>query len=322
MRETLTRMTRILTRTDLLGLLNPLACIQALRKGFSASAENAVLGQRVRTDLPFPGTATALLPGLLPGINAYTVKANAKFPAASPALRGVICLHSGTDGELLALLDSATITAWRTGLAAALATHLIARPTGNTPHTVGVIGAGAQAELTIRGMRELRAYDRLVVHDTDPQRAAAFAGKHGGTTVSTPAQVAAEASTVVLATWSREPLLRLEELRPGQHLTSLGADEPGKQELAPDVLTSTRLIVDDVALVVAHGALANAGLPASTVAASLSEIIRGDAPARTHDLEITTYTPVGLPWQDLVLAWLAYQQAEAQEIGVTLDLLS
>ncbi|MDX2705452.1 ornithine cyclodeaminase family protein [Streptomyces sp. PA03-6a] len=274
-------MTRILTRTDLLGLLNPLACIQALRKGFSASAENTVLGQRVRTDLPFPGTATALLPGLLPGINA-----------------------------------------WRTGLAAALATHLIARPTGNTPHTVGVIGAGAQAELTIRGMRELRAYDRLVVHDTDPQRAAAFAGKHGGTTVSTPAQVAAEASTVVLATWSREPLLRLEELRPGQHLTSLGADEPGKQELAPDVLASTRLIVDDVALVVSHGALANAGLPASTVAASLSEIIRGDAPARTHDLEITTYTPVGLPWQDLVLAWLAYQQAEAQEIGVTLDLLS
>ncbi|MFE0629386.1 ornithine cyclodeaminase family protein [Streptomyces sp. NPDC058864] len=315
-------MTRILTRTDLLNLLDPLACIQALREGFSASVANAVPGQRVRTDLPFPGTATALLPGLMPGINAYTVKANAKFPAASPALRGVICLHSGTDGELLALLDSATITAWRTGLAAALATHLIARPTGSGPDTVGVIGAGAQAELTLRGLRALRGRDRLVVHDTDPRRAASFADKHGGTAVSTPAQVAAEASVVVLATWSREPVLHLKELRPGQHLTSLGADEPGKQELAPDVLASTRLIVDDVALVVAHGALANAGLPASAVAASLSEIIRGDAPARTHDLEITAYTPVGLPWQDLVLAWLAYRQAEVQEIGASLDLLS
>ncbi|MFF3256685.1 ornithine cyclodeaminase family protein [Actinacidiphila glaucinigra] len=315
-------MTRILTRTDLLSLLDPLACIQALREGFSASAANAVPGQRVRTDLPFPGTATALLPGLLPGINAYSVKANAKFPAASPALRGVICLHSGTDGELLALLDSATITAWRTGLAAGLATHLIARPTGNAPHTVGVIGAGAQAELTIRGLGELRTWDRLVVHDTDPQRAAAFADQHGGTTVSTSAQVAAEASIVVLATWSRRPLLHLKELRPGQHLTSLGSDEPGKQELSPDVLASTRLIVDDVSLVAAHGALANAGLPASTAAASLSEIIRGDALPRTHASEITAYAPVGLPWQDLVLAWLAYQQAETQKIGVTLDLLS
>ncbi|MFD8079805.1 ornithine cyclodeaminase family protein [Streptomyces sp. NPDC059718] len=315
-------MTRILTRTDLLNLLNPRACIQALREGFSASAANEVPGQRVRTDLPFPGTATALLPGLLPGINAYTVKTNAKFPHASPALRGVICLHSGTDGKLLALLDSATITAWRTGLAAALATHLIARPAGNTPHTVGVIGAGAQAELTVRGLRELRDWDHLVVHDSDPQRAAAFADRHEGTTVSTPEQVAAEASTVVLATWSRRPLLHLKELRLGQHLTSLGADEPGKQELAPDVLASTRLIVDDVPLVAAHGALANAGLPASTAAASLGEIIRGDAPARTHDLEITAYTPVGLPWQDLVLAWLAYQHAEAHQVGATIDLLS
>lgn len=222
----------------------------------------------MRTDLPFPGTATALLPGLLPGTNAYTVKVNAKFPGAAPSLRGVICLHSGTDGELPALIDSATITAWRTGLAAALATELIARPAGDGARTVGVIGAGAQAELTIRGLRTLRSWDRLLVHDTDAQRAAAFAQRHGGTVTSTPAGVAATADVVVLATWSREPLLYLTDLRPGQHLTALGADEPGKQELAPEVLISARLIVDDAALVATHGALANAGLPSYTAAAS------------------------------------------------------
>ncbi|MFE9021353.1 hypothetical protein ACFYNL_22720 [Streptomyces sp. NPDC007808] len=57
----------------------------------------------MRTDLPFPGTATALIPGVLPGVEAYTVKVNAKFPGARPALRGVLCLHSGQDGELPAL---------------------------------------------------------------------------------------------------------------------------------------------------------------------------------------------------------------------------
>ncbi|MDR3080949.1 MAG: NAD(P)-binding domain-containing protein [Streptomyces sp.] len=315
-------MTRILSRTDLLALLDPLDCTQALREGFAAATRSTTPGQRVSTALPFPGTATALLPGLLPGIDAYTVKVNAKFPGATPALRGVICLHRGTDGELLALIDSATVTAWRTGLTAALATHLIARPTSDGVHKVGVIGAGAQAELTIRGLRALRSWDCLVVHDTDHKRAAAFAQRHGGTVVATPSEVAAAADIVVLATWSREPLLDLDDLKTGQHLTSLGADEPGKQELAPAVLTSARLIVDDVALVAAHGALASAGLPPATAAASLGEVIRGQAPARSHSQEITAYAPVGLPWQDLAVCWLAYQRAETTGTGATFDLLS
>ncbi|MBC3993413.1 ornithine cyclodeaminase family protein [Streptomyces sp. AC563] len=315
-------MTRLLTRTDLLRLLDPAACVQALREGFAAAAQDALPGQRVRTDLPFPGTATALLPGLLPGTPAYTVKVNAKFPGAIPALRGVICLHGGADGALLALLDSATVTAWRTGLAAALATDLLARPAADGAETVGVIGAGAQSELTLRGLRALRSWDRLVVHDTDPRRASAFARRHGGTVAATPAEVAAEADVVVLATWSREPLLHLADLRPGQHLTALGADEPGKRELAPEVLRSARLIVDDATLVATHGALANAGLPASTAAASLGEVIRGEAPARPHGQRLTVYAPVGLPWQDLALSWLAYQRAEAAGAGTTLDLLA
>ncbi|WP_037627657.1 ornithine cyclodeaminase family protein [Streptomyces aureus] len=314
-------MTRILTRTDLQELLHPADCIQVLREGFAVSTPTGSPGRRMRTDLPFPGTATALLPGLLPGTPAYTVKVNAKFPGATPALRGVICLHSGTDGELLALIDSATVTAWRTGLAAALATDLIARPAADA-RAVGVIGAGAQAELTVRGLRTLRSWDRLVVHDSDPQRAAAFARRHDGTVASTPVEVAATADVVLLATWSREPLLRLRDLLPGQHLTALGADEPGKQEVAPDVLLAARLIVDDATLVTAHGALANAGLPSSTAAASLGEVIRGEAPARSDSRELTAYTPVGLPWQDLALSWLALQRARATGTGTTLDLLS
>ncbi|MFE0516337.1 ornithine cyclodeaminase family protein, partial [Streptomyces sp. NPDC058964] len=106
-------MTRLLTRGDLEAVLEPASCVAALRDGFRAAAAAPVAGRRVRTDLPFPGTATALIPGVLPGIEAYTVKVNAKFPGARPALRGVICLHSGVDGELLALLDSATVTGGR-----------------------------------------------------------------------------------------------------------------------------------------------------------------------------------------------------------------
>ncbi|MFF9622505.1 ornithine cyclodeaminase family protein [Streptomyces griseosporeus] len=310
-------MTLLLSRSDLESLLDPGACLAALRDGFRRDAKTAVPGQRVRTDLPFPGTATALIPGLLPGIEAYTVKVNAKFPGARPALRGVVCLHSGADGELLALLDSATVTAWRTGLAAALGTAVLAADTD----TVGVVGAGAQADLMLRGLAVLRPWRDLVVHDSDPERAAAFAARHGGRVLDSAAEVAAAAGTVLLATWSRTPLLRLADTRAGQHLTSLGADEPGKQELAADLLGAALLVVDDRETAARTGALAAAGLPASAADATLGEVLRGDHPGRPDATARTVYAPVGLPWQDFALAWAAYERAEREGTGRRVDLL-
>ncbi|MFD3481080.1 hypothetical protein [Streptomyces sp. NPDC058695] len=84
---------------------------------------------------------------MIDGVPAYTVKVNARFPDAVPALRGLVCLYGLTDGQLLAALDSATVTAWRTGLAAALATHVLA---GEQAGSVSVIGAGAQARMVLR----------------------------------------------------------------------------------------------------------------------------------------------------------------------------
>ncbi|WP_395298000.1 ornithine cyclodeaminase family protein [Kitasatospora hibisci] len=315
-------MTRILTRSDLEAVLEPAACLAALADGFRNADEWSASGQRVRADLPFPGTATALIPGLLPGVDGYTVKVNAKFPGARPALRGVICLHHGRDGELLALLDSATVTAWRTGLAAALGTHVLAEADPDGKAVLGVIGAGAQAELTVRGLRSLRTFRDLVVHDTDPARSAAFGVRHGGRTVGSAAEVAAAADVLLLATWSREPLLHLADTRPGQHLTSLGADEPGKQELSADLLAASLLVVDDREPAAAAGALAAAGMPASAAAATLGEVLRGEHPGRTDGAARTVYAPVGLPWQDLALAGLALRRAEACDIGARIDLLS
>ncbi|MFE0517523.1 ornithine cyclodeaminase family protein [Streptomyces sp. NPDC058954] len=311
-------MTLVLTRGDLEAVLAVEDCLDALREGFRAARDVPVAGRRVRTDLPFPGTATTLMPGLLPGAEAYTVKVNAKFPGARPALRGVICLHSGTDGELLALLDSATVTAWRTGLGAALGTHALARPGS----TLGVVGAGAQAELTLRGLAALRGTGAPVVHDTDGERAARFAALHGGRVVGSAPEVAAAADAVLLATWSREPLLRLADTRPGQHFTSLGADEPGKQELAADLLEAALLVVDDRELAANMGALAVTGLPASAADTVLGEVLRGEHPGRRSVEERSVYAPVGLPWQDLALAWLAYRHAERDGVGQRVDLLA
>jgi alanine dehydrogenase len=311
----------LLSRSDLEGLLDVQACLLALEQGFITRGSH-VRPQRIRTDLPVPGTATALLPGLLEGVPAYTVKINAKFPAARPALRGVVCLHALSDGELLALLDSATVTAWRTGLSAALASHVLARPDAST---VTVIGTGAQADLVLRGLALFRSFRNLVVNDLDLNRAATFAERHradwpgAGWEITPDVAVAASvaaAGVIVLATWSREPLLYPGDVSPGTHITSLGTDEPGKAELAPELLRGSRVIVDDVALAVAVGALGGTELT------TLAKVLGTKAQGRQHEQQITVYAPVGLPWQDLAIAWLAYRRAMERGAGVAFEFLN
>jgi alanine dehydrogenase len=317
--------TLLLSRYDLERLLDVDTCLSALEQGFMAGPAVTV-PQRIRTDLPGAGTATVLIPGLASGIPAYTVKVNAKFPAAQPALRGVVCLHDLASGELLALADSATVTAWRTGLSAALGTHALAR---TDAATVAVIGAGAQADLVLRGLAALRPLRRLLVNDIDSGQAARFAARHASAgpgiaceIVSDAATAAHDADMVVLATWSREPLLHTADVQPGTHLTSLGADEPGKAELSAGLLRRGHVIVDDVPLALAMGALGNAGLTAANAAGTLAQVLQSRCPARRSTDDITIYAPVGLPWQDLALAWMAYSRALDTGIGLEFDFLT
>jgi ornithine cyclodeaminase len=89
----------------------------------------------------------------------------------------------------------------------------------------------------------------------------------------------------------------------------LGADEPGKLELSAELLNDATVIVDDVSLNMAMGAVGNVGLGAEAVAATLGQVLRGEHPGRSDPGERTVYAPVGLPWQDIALAWPIYQTA-------------
>jgi ornithine cyclodeaminase len=317
--------TLVLTASNIGSLLDDLGpVLGAVRAGFLADTSlDDIVTLRVHTPLPAEGSATALLPGLLPGVPAYSAKINAKFPRAQPALRGVVCLHDLEDGELLALLDSGAVTAWRTGVAAALLTHQLSQA-GAT--TLGVIGAGAQARIVVRALAYLRGLTSVIVNDIDESAARELlrlAAQLGivGEVAESPHVVAKRAAIIVMATWSRIPLLALEHVRPGHHITTLGADEPGKRELAGDVLAQALLVVDDRELVQAAGATASAGLAAEAIDATATEVLDGKHPGRTGDEQLTAYAPIGLPWQDLALSWHLFQAAIEQDQGVTIDLL-
>lgn len=318
--------TLLLTRSEVERSLDMPALAAALRAAFAAySTDAGERALRVRASLPGPGTATVLFPGVVPGVPAYTVKVHAKFPAERPAIRGVLCLHDVTSGALLAVMDSTHLTAVRTGLAGALAAHTLARADADT---AAIVGAGVQGEHQLRALTRLRPVRRAWAYDTDPPRADTFAARMRAelsvdvTAVATLDAAVRDAGVILTATWARAPFLFPAMLPPGTHVTTLGPDEPGKCEVSADVIRAALFVCDDRELAVQMGAVGGAGLGADAIDAELGEVLAGRHPGRTSPEQTTVYGGVGLAFQDLVVAWQAYQAARTSGAGRTIDFLA
>ena len=317
--------TLLLTRSETETLLDPITLLAGLRRAFVAySADSAGRAHRVRSQLPGPGTATVLFPGTTPGVPAYTVKVHAKFPAQSPAIRGVLCLHDVETGNLLAVMDSTHLTAVRTGLAGALAADVLANASADT---AAVIGAGVQGRCQLRSFAALRRLRRASVYDVVPERSLSFAQQLSpelGFAVEVAdcvADVIQDAEVVFTATWAREPFVLPGMLARGAHVTTLGPDEPGKAEVAAEVIRNALFVCDDRGLAVEMGALGGVGLGSDAIAAELGEVLAGLHPGRTSSEQVTVYGGVGLAFQDVVAAWTIYETARLRGVGKEIDFI-
>ncbi|MEU9761431.1 hypothetical protein AB0D98_17115 [Streptomyces sp. NPDC047987] len=79
---------------------------------------------------------------------------------------------------------------------------------------------------------------------------------------------------------ARTGLLGLADSPPGRHFTTLGADEPGTQELSADLLGSALHVVDDRDLAGSTTAPAGAGLPPEVADTTLGEPLDDSRPGR------------------------------------------
>ncbi|MBT9368667.1 ornithine cyclodeaminase family protein [Rhizobium sp. CSW-27] len=322
-------MTLMLTRADMRALLDEQALLDALRQAFVAySTRRSVEAMRIPVPLPVsdvPAGASGMLlaPGLVPGIPAYSVKVHAKFPGRDPAIRGVLLLNDLQTGDLLAMMESSYLTALRTGLAGALGADALARPEART---VAIIGAGAQGRAQLAALRLLRRIDRVQVFDPVPQAVADYLAQPCCAGIAAVGCGSLEeamqaADIVITATWAREPFLYRRHVRPGMHITTLGPDQPGKCEVAAEVLERARVVVDDRRLALEMGAVGGAGLGAEVIHAELGEVLAGTRAGRTDPDAITVFGSVGLAFQDLAAGWLAYRRAVAAGLGRRIDLL-
>jgi alanine dehydrogenase len=216
-----------------------------------------------------------------------------------PVVTGALLLSSAETGELLAILDCASITSLRTGAGAAVSAQALAR---EDARTVGVIGSGVNGAWAARCLAAA-GYGPGVCADARPEAAQELAGELGWSAGAR--EDAAAQDVVVTVTPGEQPVIASSDLRPGQHLAALGADAHGKAELEPEALQRCRLFCDDWAQASTGGELSgavSAGLVSAAAVTPIGEVLLGRSPGRRSADEITLFDSTGLAIQDLGIA--------------------
>jgi ornithine cyclodeaminase/alanine dehydrogenase-like protein (mu-crystallin family) len=304
--------------------VSPERAVEAVREAFLAYARGE-WSMPPKVYVPaYPAGDFRAMPAL--GAGHALLKWVTSFPGnpakGLPTVTGVVLLSSAEDGRLVAALDAGAVTALRTGAAAVLACETLGRP-----GSAAVIGAGVNGKAAARTF-VARGQD-VALWDVDAERARA-AAEELGARVAGSREEALAADRLVTMTPGHAVLLPEGSLRPGQHVSLMGADGPGKAEIAVTELVGVpdgtpgrvRLFVDDWEQA-AHGgetaAAVEAGLIARDDVTELGAVLAGSAPGRQDDSDVTLFDSTGLAIQDLAIALAAMESAADLELP-TIDL--
>jgi alanine dehydrogenase len=292
--------------------VSPESALEAVRDAFVAYARGE-WSMPPKVYVPaYPAGDFRAMPAL--GADHALLKWVTSFPGnpaqGLPTVMGLVLLSDATNGSPRAVLDAGAVTALRTGAAAVLAAETLGRADAETAAVVGVGVNGIAAARTFRA----RGRD-VVLYDVDGERARAAADELGGRAVSRGEALAAD--LLVTMTPGHEILLPEGSLELGQHVSLMGADGPGKAEIAVDELLRTRIFADDWEQASHNGELVHAveaGKLERSGVTELGAVLAGDAEGRQSAQEITTFDSTGLAIQDLAIALAAMDHAD--ELGL------
>jgi alanine dehydrogenase len=233
-----------------------------------------------------------------------------------PTVSGLVLLSDASDGSLRAVLDASSVTALRTGAAAVLAAEELGR---RDARTAAVIGAGVNGKAVAKTF--LARGRTVMLWDVDEQRARG-AAEELGADLAASREEALAADLLVTVTPGHEILLPEGSLRVGQHVSLMGADGPGKAEIAVGELKRVHVFCDDWEQASHNGELVHAveaGAITERDVTQLGDVLAGTARGRQSPYDITIFDSTGLAIQDLAIALAAMEHAD--EMGLpTIDL--
>lgn len=243
--------------------------------------------------------------------------------AGLPSHLATIILLDATTGELMAVMDGRYITEARTAAVSAASVQLLAR---EGAATLAIVGSGVQARSHLQAIASVSSLKDVRVWSPSEERRVAFAWdmqKQGAPAIramGSAREAVEDADLIVLATSSREPVVRGNWVADGAHICAVGACRPDEREMDTALVRRGRVFVDS-----REGALAEAGdivLPIvegaigpGHIAGELGELALGRIPGRTHPGEVTIFKSLGMAVEDVAAAHLAYVRAAERGLG-------
>jgi ornithine cyclodeaminase/alanine dehydrogenase-like protein (mu-crystallin family) len=294
--------------TDVRRAVSPERAVEAVRDAFIAYARGEwTMPPKVYVPA-YPAGDFRAMPAL--GGGHALLKWVTSFPGnpaqGLPTVTGLVVLSDASNGMLSAVLDAGAVTALRTGAAAVLAAETLGR---THAETAAVIGAGVNGEAAARTF--VARGRRVLLWDVDGSRAASVAEQIGAGVASSREEAFA-ADLLVTVTPGHEIVLPEGTLKPGQHASLMGADGPGKAEIAVEELARVRIFCDDWEQASHNGELVHAveaGVLTRDDVSQLGDVLIGTAEGRTSEGDITIFDSTGLAIQDLAIALAAIERA-------------
>lgn len=313
-------MTKIITRPQIESILTkiePQTLINSIEKGFVAYSNKQVV-------VPPAGGLSFLEPrgdmhvkyGYITNNDIYVVKVASSFydnpKQGLPSSNGVMLIFSQKTGELLViLLDEGYLTDVRTALAGAVVAKHLA-PSG--VRAIGIIGTGTQARFQLQYLKNVINCRKVYVYGRSTSALQEYADdmKRLGfeiTATQSIDDVTNNCNFIVTATPSAQPLIKTEQVRAGTHITAVGSDAPGKQELDSVILQRADIVVvDSMSQCQEYGEAAHAlqqNLISPTKPLELGDLIHGGL-HRDDDEQITIADLTGVAVQDIQIAKMVY----------------
>ena len=313
-------MARIYSRGQIEAVIRPVDVITAMEEAF-------VLYSQGKAVVPAPGHLGFDEPpgdchikyGYIRGSGTFTVKIATGFwrnvAQGLPSSNGVMLVFSTQTGEMLAILqDEGYLTDVRTAAAGAVAAKHLAPPEIDC---IGIVGAGTQARLQLRFLSEVTPCRRVMLWARSDERARVFKAEGFDISVASSLEELAEESRLIVTTTpSQRWLLAGKDIQPGTHITAVGADGGGKQELEPQLFASASVCaVDSRSQCSQYGDSSFAikeGWITSDSLVEIGQIIEDPGLGRRSDQDITIADLTGVAVQDIEVAALALDLLSGQ----------
>lgn len=310
--------------------------ISAMKDAY-ASLSDGTAAAPLRTRLPIPSrdAVSLFMPAYMKkeSAEALAVKVVSLYPSNPPRglayIQAAVLVFDPETGRAIALLEGSTLTAIRTGAGSGAAIDLLARKDSKI---VAIFGAGPQGKTQLEAACSARSIVTAFIYNPTTTKAQAFVQEMAGhenipkdiRIAKTPKEAIENADIICTATGSKQPIFDDKNVKPGTHISAIGAYTPEMQELPIETVARARIVVDSRATVMEEAGdivkAVKAGLINEwNIHAELGEIVLGIKPGRQSDDEITFFKSVGNAVQDAVAAQVALKNAHAMKLGVEVE---